>query len=342
MQSEELEGSPREQVQQISSSEITSTSLFRTRFFKEIRNYWEFFTLLFFLIGLGGGYLIGIRDLSSGYGNRVEESLSTQEDGNLAAQLIEQIHPPGGYSLEVEFGDIGPQLLAADAVDYDVFIKVYEKAGQPLNEEQLAILADGSDAKIVFDRENAYFLLNFFWALGLTNENPILTDGPMVQYSEGQIERFASTGGWSISSKPVTDLYASAQILPLSAEQLQRVENVAKGVYRPCCNNPTIFPDCNHGMAMLGMLELLAFNDASEDQMFEAAKYANAFWFPQQTLEIAMFHKTGQKLDFSELEPRLVVGPKISSGSGFQVVHQWLTENGVLADSSGSGSSCGV
>ena len=342
MQFEELEGSPNEQVQQVSSSENTSTSFLWARLLKEVRNYWEFFILLFFLIGLGGGYLIGIRDLSTWYGNQVEGERSNLQEATLTEQLTEQINPPEGYPLDVKFGNIGPQLLAVGALDYDAFIEVYKNAGQPLSEEYLAILTEGSDAEIVFDRENAYFLLNFFWALGLTNENPILTGGPMVEYSEGQIERFASTGGWSIAAKPITELYASAKILPLSVEQQKRVDEVAQGVYRPCCNNPTNFPDCNHGMAMLGMLELLAFNGASEDEMFEAAKYANAYWFPQQTLEIALLHKSTQGLNFSELNSREVVGPNFSSGSGFQAVHQWLTENGVLAGSSGSGNSCGV
>ena len=35
-------------------------------------------------------------------------------------------------------------------------------------------------------------------------------------------------------------------------------------------------------MAMLGILELMAAGDASEDQMFEAAKYISAFWFPKE------------------------------------------------------------
>jgi hypothetical protein len=95
-------------------------------------------------------------------------------------------------------------------------------------------------------------------------------------------------------------------------------------------------------MAMLGMLELLAFNGASEDEMFDAAKYANAYWFPQQTLEIALLHKSTQGLNFSELNSREVVGPNFSSGSGFQAVHQWLIANGVLPGSAGSGNSCGV
>ncbi len=291
---------------------------------------------------MGGGYVLGNSDLSTRYGNEVEERGSTREEVTLTTQLIEQINPPKGYPLKVKFGDIGPQLLVAGAVDYDAFVEVYENAGQPLSEEQLAILAEGSDAEIVFDQDNSYFLLNFFWALGLANENPILTDGPMVEYSEGQIERFASTGGWTIATKPITELYASAQILPLSAAQQKLVDKVAQGVYRPCCNNPTNFPDCNHGMAMLGMLELLAFNGASEEEMFEAAKFANAYWFPKQTLELATFYKSTQSLDFSEVDSKEIVGPNFSSGSGFQAVHQWLTENGVLAGSSGGGNSCGV
>jgi hypothetical protein len=240
MQFEELEGSPNEQVQQVSSSENTSTSFLWARLLKEVRNYWDFFILLFFLIGLGGGYFIGNRDFSTWYGNQVEGERSNLQEATLTEQLTEQINPPEGYPLDVKFGNIGPQLLAVGALDYDAFIEVYKNAGQPLSEEYLAILTEGSDAEIVFDRENAYFLLNFFWALGLTNENPILTGGPMVEYSEGQIERFASTGGWSIAAKPITELYASAKILPLSVEQQKRVDEVAQGVYRPCCNNRTI------------------------------------------------------------------------------------------------------
>jgi hypothetical protein len=47
-------------------------------------------------------------------------------------------------------------------------------------------------------------------------------------------------------------------LIPLTAEQQALVEEVAAEIYRPCCNNSTLFPDCNHGMAMLGFLELLA------------------------------------------------------------------------------------
>ena len=341
MQNQHREDSPAEAIQQDAPAGPTPRSPFWARFQEKVGSYWPLF-IIAFLLGLGGGYVLGASNLAARYGNKSEASVSAPQDATFTEQLIMQINPPEGYPLEVKFSDIGPKLLAAGAVDFNAFADVYENAGQPLNEEQLAILTQGSDADVVFDRENAYFLLNFFWALGLVNENPILTDGPMVEYSEGQVERFASTGGWTIATKPITEVYASAQILPLSPAQQKRVDEVAKGVYRPCCNNPTHFPDCNHGMAMLGMLELLAFNGASSEEMFTAAKYANAFWYPQQTLELATFYKSTQGLDFSQVDSREIVGPNFSSGSGFQAVHNWLTENGVLEGTSGGGSSCGV
>ena len=67
------------------------------------------------------------------------------------------------------------------------------------------------------------------------------------------------------------ELYSSAAIAQLTAEQQARLEEVAKGAFRPCCGNGTHFPDCNHGMALLGLLELMASQDASVDEMFLAA-----------------------------------------------------------------------
>jgi hypothetical protein len=256
--------------------------------------------------------------------------------------VISQISMPDSYTLPVSLGDIGPQLLEAGAIDYDRFVQIYRQAGQPLSKAQLEILTEGSEAPITINEDNAYFLLNFFWGLGLTNQNPLLEEGPMMQYSEGEIGRFASTGGWTIGAKPATALYSSTPIITLTPEQQARLEEVASGVYRPCCDNHTAFPDCNHGMAMFGLLELMASQDASADEMFEAAKYANAFWFPQQTLEMALFFKAAKNQDFAGVDAREMVGPAFSSGSGFQGLHQWLADNGLLEQAPNGGTSCGV
>ena len=263
--------------------------------------------------------------------------------GNSAGkEEIVQLKIPGSYKIEANFGDIGPQLLEAGAIDYERFVELYEGTGRPLTPAQQAFLTEGSEEPVVIDFENAHFLLNFLWAFGLTNQNTILTEGPMIAASEGDIGRFASTGGWTLGSYPSTTLYASMPMVILTADQQSRLENVANNVYRPCCNNHTAFADCNHGMAMLGLLELLASQGASEDEMYATAKAVNAFWYPQQAVETAVFFKTAMNLDYDDVEPRMAVGRDVFSGTGFRQVHQWLAENNLLEPAPNSGGSCGV
>lgn len=69
-------------------------------------------------------------------------------------------------------------------------------------------------------------------------------------------------------------------------------------------------------MAMLGLLDLIASQGASIDDMFTAAKYMNAFWFPQQTLEAAVYLKASQNTEFKDADARLIIGRDFSSGSG--------------------------
>lgn len=271
---------------------------------------------------------------------RSAEASNPEGDPLDLAAIMNQVNPPEGYRLPLRYGDLGPRMIGSGIIDYDAFAAIYENGGNPLTPAQVEILKRGSDEPIVIAPENAHFLLNFFWAVGLVNRNPILTEGAMVQYSEGRIERFASTGGWTLGTKPVTELYASADLIPLTSEQQARLEAVASAVYRPCCNNPTLFPDCNHGMAMLGLLELMAAQDAGVDEMFEAAKYVNAYWFPQQALETAVYFKAVQGVDFVEAEARLVTGEEIFSGSGFGSIHQSLQANGLLPQAGGQGGSC--
>jgi hypothetical protein len=263
---------------------------------------WIILTIvLTFLLGMGSGYLWWGQD-----------EIAEIRQGKELAQLYEQVNPKDGYALSVSYGDLGPRLVASGMISYDAIAALYENSGRPLSAEQTEILKNGSGQEIVIDAENAHFLLNFFWAVGLANRNSILTEGAMVQQSEGQIERFASTGGWTLANKPITELYASMDLIPLTAAQQKLVEEVAAAVYRPCCNNHTLFPDCNHGMAMLGILELMASRGATADEMFEAAKYVNAYWFPQQTLETALYLKSSEGIDFEDANAKLVVGDQFS------------------------------
>ncbi len=257
------------------------------------------------------------------------------------AALLEEVNPPQGYTLPAQYGDLGPRLVEGGVIDYDAFAGVLQNSGEPLSPDQIEILKQGSDGPIVISSRNAHFLLNFFWAVGLANKNNILTDGPMTQNGDGKVENYASTGGWNLAKKPVTELYASMELIPLTPEQQARVEEVAAAVYRPCCGNPTIFPDCNHGMAMLGLLELMASKGASADDMFKAAKYVNAYWFPQQALEAAIYLKAKQNVDFAHADARTVTGEQFFSASGARQLHAALQSQGLLPAAPNGGGGCG-
>jgi len=256
--------------------------------------------------------------------------------------IAHSLQLPISYTLPITYGQLGPELVKAGVIDLPGFLQVFENSGDSLTPELAEIVTRGSNAPVTISGENAHFLLNFFWAVGLANRNPILSAGPLQQNSAGHVEQFASTGGWTLASRPITEVIGSLPMIVLTDGQQKRLEAVASAVYRPCCGNSTLFPDCNHGMAMLGMLELMAARDAGEDEMFAAAKYMNAFWFPQQIAEAAAFFKLTQNLEFEAVDPRRMVARDVFSSNGFQSVHQWLADNGHLAQPVEGGNNCGV
>jgi len=250
-------------------------------------------------------------------------AIKSKENNN---QLFEEINPTGGFEINARFNNLGPMMIASGIIDKDKFINIYEKSNQPLTEDQVKILVFGSDEKIKITRENSYFLLNFFWAVGLNNKSKILDEGDMMKYGglKGAGD-FASTGGWSLASGNTMNYYSKASLITLTLEQEKLVEEVSSNIFRPCCNNSTAFPDCNHGMALLGVLQLMAGNGASEGEMYEAGKYFNAFWFPGNYYDLAMYFKNKENLNFTDIDAKLLLN-KINLCKKF-----WLRER---ADSS--------
>ena len=257
--------------------------------------------------------------------------------------LFDQINPAEGFEIDAKYGDLGPKMVEAGVIDLEKFKQVYEQGGQPLTKEQLEILTKGSNRKVKIDRDNSYFLLNFFWAAGLLNKSKILTEGDMVKYGdEGGAGSFASTGGWSLGKSDPMNYYAKSELISMTAEQESLVQKVASNIYRPCCNNSTAFPDCNHGMALLSVLQLMAGNGATESEMYEAGKYFNAFWFPGNYYDLALYFKNKEGKNFSELPAKKVLSGEFSSASGWQKTKQWLADKGIIEEPPKAGGSCGV
>jgi len=274
------------------------------------------------------------------FGSLIKKETSSNQ--RTRVNLFDEINPEKGYEINASYGDLGPKMIAAGVIDLEKFKQVYQQNGQPLTQEQEDILTKGSTKKIKITRENSYFLLNFFWAAGLANKSKILTEGEIVKYGQDQIGNFASTGGWSLAKTQPMDYYAKFELIPLTGKQEELVEKVASNIYRPCCNNSTAFPDCNHGMALLAVLQLMAANGATENQMYEAAKFFNAFWFPGNYYDLALYFKNKEGKNFSQVSPQLILGKDYSSVSGWQRVKQWLADNGLIETPPRQGGGCGV
>ena len=76
--------------------------------------------------------------------------------------------------------------------------------------------------------------------------------------------------------------------------------------------------------------------------MYRAAKYFNAFWFPQEYLDLALYFKARDGLDFADIDARKIVGDEYSSGFGWTDKKQWLAQNDLIEKAPQGGGGCGV
>jgi hypothetical protein len=255
--------------------------------------------------------------------------------GELANAKIEEIVLPSkGVTLPISWDGLGDKMIEAGVIDSEKFEELYVQRGK-FDEARELLHA----SQIDINQQNSDIVLNLLWAFGLGNKNVILEEGPMVdeQYG-GDAGRFASTGGWRLARGAAMDHYSKYEFVVLTPERQVRVENVSKNIYRPCCGNSTFFPDCNHGMAMLGLLELLAAQDLSEEEMYDVALKVNSYWFPDTYIAIAHYLKK-KGIEWKDVEAKEVLGDEFSSASGYRGV---LAEINPPTSTQSQGGGCGV
>jgi len=291
-------------------------------------NYWKLSTLLLALILV----LVGIDALPGG-GARLGATPSSSDTQALAQEVV----PEEGVVLPIRWGDIGARMVETGVIDEKAFGKLYTGGGG-MSDDTKALLSVDYQKQVVMTRDNAGELLNLLWAFGLGNKNPILADTTeMMNPDYGGAGGFASTGGWSIADGDPMNHYGAHQFITLTPEQQAHVDTVSKNIYRPCCGNSTHFPDCNHGMAMLGLLELMAANGVSESDMYKVALQVNSYWFPDTYLTIAQY-LASEGTAWENADPKVILGYEYSSAEGYQRVRSLVTEPTQVGD----GGSCGA
>lgn len=267
---------------------------------------------------------------------KVNISAKINQGGNtISSELEEKVLPSKGIVIPVRWGKIGVQMIEKGVIDQTQFEALYEGRGG-FTEEDKKLWAAEVLTPITITQQNAGIMLNLLWGLGLGNKNPILENGPMNDPRYDGAENFASTGGWTIAQGDPMSHYSKYEFVILTPEQQQLVEEVSKNIYRPCCDNPTYFPDCNHGMAMLGLLELMASQGVSEQDMYKIALQVNSYWFTDTYLTLAKYFEK-QGIDWNNVDPKQVLGKDYSSASGYQSILKKIDPI-----EGGSGGSCGV
>src|SRR3989344_1591805 len=242
---------------------------------------------------------------------------------------------PSSMELPIIWGNLGARMISAGVIDRDKLEAIYAQRGGLTDEEKQ--LLEGETGKLKITQKNSGFILNMLWAWGLGNKNEILEKGPMMDSQYGGAGNFASTGGWTIAKGNTMDHYSRHKFIKLTLEQQKLVEEVSKNIYRPCCNNPTHFPDCNHGMAMLGLLELMASQAVSESDMYKIALVVNSYWFPDTYLTISKYLKEKKNTSWVDADPKEILGRNYSSGSGYKNIL-----NQVAPPINNKGQGCGI
>lgn len=89
-------------------------------------------------------------------------------------------------------------------------------------------------------------------------------------------------------------------------------------------------------MAMLGLLELMASQGVSEEEMYKIALQVNSYWFPDNYLTIATFLKS-KGVEWATVNPKEILGANFSSASANQQIAAQIT-----TQPQGGGSGCGA
>lgn len=263
----------------------------------------------------------------------------TPDPKNLEQEITKEVLPDK-VNLGIHFGDAITKMVTYGAIDKEKFLKLYEARGG-ISQEEKRLLNEQSDQEIIVTRENAGLILNLLWPLGIANKTNVLAEGPMGTKYKKDVGNFASTGGWTVGREEGGKLFNRFSIIQLNPEQEALVKEIAENIYRPCCGNSTYFPDCNHGAAMLGFIELAVLQGMSKEEIYKKALLLNSYWFPQTYTELAIYFKTKKSLPWQNVDPQELLGANYSSGQGYRAINKELQVEGLLPKVEGGGG-CGI
>lgn len=226
----------------------------------------------------------------------------------------EEVLPKEGFQTQITLGDVIPKMVQAGIIDPAKIENLYKNDKSTL-QQMKQLLSQPSNTPLTINSSNTSWLLNLLWPLGLANKMKV---NEQSQVAGADVNNFASTGGWTLGkAESGGEYFNKYQILSLTKQQEQRVKMIADTIHRPCCNNSAFFQDCNHGSAMLGLVELGVKEGLSDGEIYKTALAFNSFWFPQNYMETALYFEKVKEQDWEEIDPKSILSKQYSSISGW-------------------------
>ena len=262
---------------------------------------------------------------------------ATGYQGNTGNNITQSLFPQSGFRTKIKLGDLVPRLVASGALNTSKIRALY---GNNLTQQELNMLTQANYSNLTLSSHNANFLLLVFWAVGIANKNPIL-DNFVARAGSSNMSYFASTGGWTLGTDNNSLVYFNkVRLINLTPTQQAEANYTAMHSYRPCCNNPTGFPDCNHGAALLALEELGASQGLNQTELNTLALEAQTLWFPSYYQDTAILLQSKNMSYWGDAAA--ILDANYSSGSGwYSNVYKPLQEQNLLPQSRG-GVSCGA
>ena len=254
---------------------------------------------------------------AGGFSSKNDKSDSLIANGKIIdiEATIEEVTPKAGFKTSVKWGSIVKNMVAEGVLDPVKLENILTKRyGQEMKPEWRAVLA-GEDANLEINNDNAVFMMYVLWTFAKHNENQILIDSPFAKYFSSYDIGVGRAG------------YGDVSLLPLTKEQQEIAKEVAENANRPCCNNSTAAPDCSHGYSALGLVEIMASQGFSKEEMYDAFVKFNSYWFPETYIKNAIYFKITEGKNWDETNKELIAGKEYSSLGGSYKVKNYLKEN---------------
>lgn len=258
----------------------------------------------------------------------------------LYEETVEKVLPKRGFQSIIYLGDSMVRLVEQGVIDKEKFEAIYQSRGG-LPKDLADVLEKPSKKRVLLTQENSQIFVNLLWALGLSNYMSTNQESPV---NNSSLFNFASTGGWTLGKEQNGGAYFNKfKIVSLTSQQEELVTRIAKNTYRPCCDNSTFYQDCNHGSALLGLLQLGASQGLSEKELYREALAFNSFWFPHNYIQTALYFKVKKNIDWEDVDSKEVMGYNYSAITPWiNNVQKEISSIPNLLPKSEGGGSCGV